>query len=156
MRHRKHRQSLGVTKEHRAAMMAALSTGLFLHGQIKTTLTKAKALRPFAEKIITLAKMARTAEKERVVHLRRLALSKVRSRQAVQELFTKRAEQFAERNGGYTRILKIGNRIGDAAEMAIIRLIDANDEGYEKKSGRKASEPVEAASAAVAEAPAHS
>ncbi len=151
MRHRKHRQSLGVTKEHRAAMMAALCSGLFLHGQIKTTLTKAKALRPFAEKIITLAKLARDAKKERAVHLRRLAMSKVRNRQAVQELFTKRVEQFAERKGGYTRILKIGNRVGDAAEVAIVRLIDANDEGYEKNSDKKAPTSVTSMSAPESE-----
>lgn len=127
MRHKKHRHSLGVTKEHREAMMANLSSALITHGRIKTTLKKAKALRPFVERVITLAKKG-------TLHDRRIAISRVRDTAAVAELFDEKAAQFANRNGGYTRIYKIGTRIGDAAEMALIELIAAEDEGYPKRS----------------------
>ena len=131
MRHRKHRNQLGVKKEHRTALLANLSTALITHGRITTTLKKAKALRPFVEKVITQAKKGS-------LHNRRIALSRVRSADAVHTLFDEKAEQFANRNGGYTRIYKIGTRRGDAAEMAIIELIDADDEGYAKKPKPKA------------------
>ena len=156
MRHRKHRNQLGVKKEHREALLANLSTALIQHGRIRTTLKKAKALRPFVEKVITLAKKG-------TLHDRRIAVSRVRDVSAVQELFDEKAEQFANRNGGYTRIYKIGTRRGDAAEMALIELIGADDEGYAKKGkpakAKKAEKPAEAPVAeaedeAVAEAPA--
>lgn len=131
MRHRKHSNSLGVTKEHREALLANLSSALIQHGRIKTTLKKAKALRPFVEKVITLAKGG-------TLHDRRLAISRVRDVAVVHELFDAKAEQFANRNGGYTRIYKIGTRRGDAAEMALIELIAADDEGYGKKNKPKA------------------
>ena len=131
MRHRKHSNQLGVKKEHREALLANLSTALITHGKIKTTLKKAKALRPFVEKVITLAKKGS-------LHNRRLAISRVRDTGAVHELFEEKVEQFRERNGGYTRIYKLGTRRGDAAEMALIELIDADDEGYAKKSKPKA------------------
>ena len=130
MRHRKHSNQLGVKKEHREALLANLSTALITHGKIKTTLKKAKALRPFVEKVITLAKKGS-------LHNRRLAISRVRDTGAVHELFEEKVEQFRERNGGYTRIYKLGTRRGDAAEMALIELIDADDEGYGKKSKPK-------------------
>ncbi len=131
MRHRKHSNQLGVKKEHREALLANLSTALITHGKIKTTLKKAKALRPFVEKVITLAKKGS-------LHNRRLAISRVRDTGAVHELYEEKVEQFRERNGGYTRIYKLGTRRGDAAEMALIELIDADDEGYGKKSKPKA------------------
>lgn len=134
MRHCKHRYQLGVKKEHRVALMANLAAALFIHNRIKTTLPKAKALRPFAEKVITLAKKAaQTDDKVKKLHFFRLALSKVRNEEAVAVLFTKRAQEFLNRNGGYTRIYKLAiPRIGDGAEMALIELIAANDEGYKK------------------------
>ncbi len=131
MRHRKHRNQLGVKKEHREALLANLSTALIQHGRIKTTLKKAKALRPFVERVITLAKKGS-------LHDRRIAISRVRDEDAVHTLFDEKAEQFANRNGGYTRIYKIGTRRGDAAEMALIELINADDEGYAKRSKPKA------------------
>lgn len=131
MRHRKHSNSLGLTKEHRLALMANMSASLIEHGRIKTTLKKAKALRPFVEKIITLSKKG-------TLHDRRLAIARVRDVDAVHTLFDEKAEQFANRNGGYTRIYKLGTRQGDAAEMALIELIDADDEGYAKKTKPKA------------------
>ena len=120
-------------------MMGNLSVALITHGRIQTTLTKAKALRPFIEKIITFAKKAEAAnDTARKLHYRRLAISRVRDKKAVAKLFDERASEFTERNGGYTRIYKVGQRVGDAAEMALIELIDGNDEGYSKKPAKKA------------------
>jgi large subunit ribosomal protein L17 len=130
MRHRKHSNQLGVKKEHREALLANLSTALITHGKIKTTLKKAKALRPFVEKVITLAKKGS-------LHNRRIAIARVRDTGVVHELFEEKVEQFRDRNGGYTRIYKLGTRRGDAAEMALIELIDADDEGYGKKTKPK-------------------
>ena len=136
MRHRKHHFQLGRKKEHRSALMANLAAALLEHGRIQTTLPKAKALRPFVEKVISLAKKAKSSSPERAVYLRRLAVSRVRDRDAVRKLFDSRIDEFIHRNGGYTRIYKLGPRIGDAAELALIELIDASDEGY-KSSRRK-------------------
>ncbi|MGJ8649371.1 MAG: 50S ribosomal protein L17 [Opitutaceae bacterium] len=142
MRHSKRRHKLGVTGPHRSAMMGNLSVALITHGRIETTLSKAKALRPFIEKVITLAKKADKAnDAARKIHFRRLAIARVRDKGAVAKLFDERASEFADREGGYTRIYKIGQRIGDAAEMALIEIIDGNDEGYEKpkkKTAKKA------------------
>ncbi len=139
MRHSKRRHSLGVSGPHLSAMMGNLAVALITHGRIQTTLTKAKALRPFIEKIITFAKKAEAAnDTARKLHYRRLAISRVRDKKAVAKLFDERASEFTDRNGGYTRIYKVGQRIGDAAEMALIELIDGNDEGYSKKPAKKA------------------
>ena len=169
MRHSKRRHVLGVTGPHRSAMMGNLSVALITHGRIETTLAKAKALRPFIEKVITLAKKAEQAnDAARKLHFRRLAIAPVRDKKAVAQLFDERAAEFTNRAGGYTRIYKVGQRIGDAAEMALIELIGASDEGYEKpkrKAAPKAkakakaepeavAEPVEAAPADAEEAPA--
>ena len=138
MRHKNRKHKLGASGPHRSAMMGNLSVALITHGRIETTLSKARALRPFIEKVITLAKKAEksndTASK---LHLRRLAIARVRDKVAVGKLFDERAGEFTERNGGYTRIYKLGQRIGDAAEMALIELIDGNDEGYVKKPKKK-------------------
>src|SRR5690606_17282670 len=140
MRHKKHRQSLGVTREHREAMLSNLSVSLIRHGRIQTTLTKAKALRPFIEKVITKAKKAAAAaEKKDAIHLRRLALRDVRDEAAITLLFNDKVKQFEKRSGGYTRIYKLGpQRIGDAAEMALIEFVGADDPGYSKSKGKKA------------------
>lgn len=154
MRHCKHRYQLGVKKEHRQALMASLAGALFLHGRIQTTLAKAKALRPFAEKIVTLAKKAaQTDDKVKKLHFYRLALAKVRQEEPVAVLFNKRAQEFLNRNGGYTRIYKLAlPRIGDATPMALIELIAADDEGYKKAPAKKAkAEEVPAEAAPVAE-----
>ena len=141
MRHSKHHASLGVTREHRKAMLSNMGASLIKHGRIETTLTKAKALRPFIEKVITKAKNAASATvKADALHLRRMALKDIRDEGAVTLLFNEKAAQFAKRSGGYTRIYKLGpQRIGDAAEMAIIELIAAEDEGYSKSRGKKKS-----------------
>ncbi len=155
MRHLKHRHSLGVTREHRAAMLSNLAAALIRHGRIETTLKKAQTLRPFIEKIITKAKRAAVAaEKKDAIHLRRTALRKVRDEDAITLLFNEKAAQFAKRPGGYTRIYKLApRRVSDAAEMALIEFVAADDPGYKKQprgkrgAGRKANKP-EAAPAA--------
>ena len=140
MRHNKHHASLGVTREHRRAMLSNLAASLIEHGRIETTLTKAKALRPFIEKAITKAKHAAAkAEKKDAIHLRRLVLADIRNEDAVTKLFNEVQQQFGQRPGGYTRIYKLGaRRISDAAEMALIEFVKADDPGYKKSSGRRA------------------
>ena len=146
MRHSKRRHKLGVTGPHRSAMLSNLAVSLITHGRIKTTLSKAKALRPFIEKIITLAKKAHQAnDAARKLHFRRLAISRVRDKKVVAVLFDEKVTEFLERPGGYTRIYKLGQRIGDAAEMALIEFIDASDEGYAKKPVKKAAKPAKKA-----------
>lgn len=163
MRHRNHRHSLGVTKEHREALMANLAAALFRHGRIQTTLAKAKALRPFAEKIVTLAKKAAaTDDAARKLHYRRMAIARVRDKAAVKQLFDERVAEFTERTGGYVRIYKLIPRASDGAPMGIVELIEGSDEGYTKpkrtrktsSKKSKAEQPAEEAPVAVAEAPA--
>jgi len=162
MRHNKHHASLGVTREHRKPVLSNMGASLIKHGRIETTLTKARALRPFIEKVITKAKQAAAAtEKKDAIHLRRMALKDIRDESAVTLLFNEKAAQFAKRSGGYTRIYKLGpQRIGDAAEMALIEFVGAEDTGYsksrgkkkgaKKSGGKKAAATVEAAPAAEA------
>ena len=151
MRHKIHRQSLGVTREHRAAMLSNMSVSLITHGRIKTTLTKAKALRPFIEKVVTKAKKAhgKTEQKDKL-HLRRLALRDVRDNAAINLLFDEKVSEFLNRPGGYTRIYKLGARIGDAAEMALIEFVKADDPGYKKPAKKKATKAKKSAAPAPA------
>ena len=139
MRHNKHHASLGVTREHRESMLSNMAASLIEHGRIQTTLTKAKALRPFIEKIITKAKRAAAkTEKKDQIHLRRLALADVRNEDAITKLFNETYKEFANRNGGYTRIYKLGaQRQSDAAELALIEFVKADDPGYKKSKGKK-------------------
>ncbi|MDR0679597.1 MAG: 50S ribosomal protein L17 [Puniceicoccales bacterium] len=149
MRHGKHRFSLGCKKEHREALMANLASALFEHGKINTTLAKAKALRPFAEKLITMSvKAHKSMDAAEKLHYRRLVISRIRSESAAKELFDVKAAEFVSRHGGYTRIYKLVPRIGDAAKMAVIELIYADDKGYSKsrrgkKKAAKQNKPVE-------------
>ena len=138
MRHNKHHASLGVTREHRRAMMSNLAAALITHGRIQTTLTKAKALRPFIEKVITKAKHAAAkTDKKDALHLRRLALTDVRDETALTLLFNEKYKEFANRAGGYTRIYKLGpQRQSDAAELALIEFVKADDPGYKKSKGK--------------------
>jgi large subunit ribosomal protein L17 len=140
MRHQKHHASLGVTREHRESMLSNLAASLITHGRIKTTLTKARVLRPFIEKAITKAKHAAVkTDKKDAVHLRRLVLSDIRDEDAVTLLFNETHKEFTNRAGGYTRIYKLGpQRLGDAAEMALIEFVKADDTGYKKSRGKKA------------------
>ena len=162
MRHNKHHASLGVTVEHRRAMMSNLAASLITHGRIQTTLTKAKALRPFIEKVITKAKQAAAkTDKKDALHLRRLAMSDVRDETALTLLFNEKHKEFTNRSGGYTRIYKLGpQRISDAAELALIEFVKADDVGYSKSKGKKsgkakkAKAPKAEAAAPATEAPA--
>lgn len=152
MRHLKHRHTLGVTSSHRLAMLANMASSLIEHGRIQTTLTKAKALRPFIEKIITLAKKAQSAQPERAIYLRKLAFARLRNQKALRLLFNEKVNEFLNRPGGYSRIYKLGTRTGDAAEMALIELIQASDEGYETSS-RKGRTKKKIASATTSASP---
>ena len=117
MRHRKAGKKLSRNASHRKALMRNLVTELLRHGRIKTTLAKAKALRSPTEKMITLGKRGD-------LHARRQALSYIQSKDVVHELFDTIAARYAEREGGYTRILKLGQRKGDAAPIAFIELVE--------------------------------
>ena len=116
MRHANKGRKLSRTHTHRKALMRNLATSLFRHGRIETTTAKAKELRPYAERLITLARRGD-------VHARRLAGRKIQDREVLGKLFEDIAPQYAERPGGYTRILKVGFRKGDSAEMSLIELV---------------------------------
>src|SRR3954462_15387309 len=152
MRHNKHHASLGVTVEHRRAMLSNRAASLIEHGRIQTTLTKAKALRPFIEKVITKAKKASAAtDKKDQIHLRRLALADVRNEDAITKLFNETHKEFTNRNGGYTRIYKLGaQRQSDAAELALIEFVKADDPGYKKSKGKKSTKARKSSKAKVA------
>jgi len=119
MRHRKSGRKLNRTSSHRKAMMRNMTASLFRHEQIKTTVPKAKELRRYAEPLITLAKKPSLAN-------RRIAFAKLRDREVVQKLFDTLGERYQDRPGGYTRILKCGYRLGDAAPMAYVQLVDSD------------------------------
>ncbi|MGH8070749.1 MAG: 50S ribosomal protein L17 [Candidatus Entotheonellia bacterium] len=119
MRHLKHGRKLGRTTAHRKALLRNLATALLEHERIITTEPKAKELRRVADKLVTLGKRGS-------LHARRQALQTVQSTTVVQKLFNEIAPRFAERQGGYTRILRLGYRPGDAAAMAVIELVDAH------------------------------
>ena len=120
MRHRKGFNHLGRTSSHRKAMLANMATSLIMHKRITTTTAKAKALRSYVEPLITKSK-------DDTTHSRRVVFSYLRNKYAVTELFREISPKVEERPGGYTRILKIGNRPGDNADMCIIELVDYNE-----------------------------
>ena len=117
MRHGVSGRKLGVTSTHRIAMLRSMATSLIKHEQITTTLPKAKELRPYVERIITLGKRGD-------LHARRQAYAQIRDEKVVDKLFTTIAERYKARAGGYTRVLKAGMRYGDAASMAVIELVE--------------------------------
>jgi large subunit ribosomal protein L17 len=117
MRHRKKGRKLSRTASHRRATMRNMATNLFKHGRIETTTAKAKELRPYAERLITLAKRGD-------LHARRLAARRIQDSEVLRRLFADIGPKYTERPGGYTRILKLGHRQGDAADMALIELVD--------------------------------
>ena len=117
MRHRKKGRKLSRTASHKKATMRNMATSLFRHERIETTTAKAKELRPYAERLITLARRGD-------LHARRLAATKIQDREVLGKLFGDIAPRFAERTAGYTRILKLGHRKGDAAEMSLIELVN--------------------------------
>ncbi len=119
MRHGMQGRKLNRTSSHRKAMFANMAVSLLTHEQIKTTLPKAKDLRPYVEKLITLGKRGD-------LHARRQAISILRDDKVVAKLFGEIADRYKERAGGYTRVLKAGFRYGDAAPVAVIELVDRN------------------------------
>ena len=141
MRHRKHNHQLGVKTAHRTSMLANLCCSLIENGRIKTTLARARALRPTIEKIITLAKKAHLAQDTaKKIHYRRLAISRLRSKTATKKLFDELVDQFAARDGGYTRIYKLAlPRLGDASEMALIEFVEEAASKKNKKKTKKSS-----------------
>lgn len=134
MRHGKKVNHLGRTAPHRKALMANMASSLIIHKRITTTLAKAKALRTYVEPLITKGKDSTT-------HNQRTVFAYLKDKEAVKELFTVVGEKVASRPGGYTRILKVGNRMGDNAEMAFIELVDFNEYfqgfGSDKKEAKK-------------------
>jgi large subunit ribosomal protein L17 len=121
-------------------MLANMACSLIEHKRIQTTTAKAKALKRYVEPIITKAKPENNESTERNTHNRRIVFSYLRSKEAVTQLFSEVAEKVADRPGGYTRIVKLGNRLGDNADMALIELVDFNetyDTGAKKKSTRR-------------------
>lgn len=140
MRHGKKINHLSRTASHRSAMLANMACSLIEHKRIQTTTAKAKALKRFVEPIITKAKAENNDNVERNTHNRRIVFSYLRNKEAVSQLFAEVAEKVADRPGGYTRIVKLGNRLGDNADMALIELVDFNetyDTGVKKKSTRR-------------------
>ena len=153
MRHNKAFNHLGRKSGHRKAMLANMGSSLLLHKRIETTLAKAKALRVYLEPLITKSK-------EDSTHSRRTVFSYLKQKEAVTELFRVIAPKVADRPGGYLRIVKTGFRVGDAAEMAIIELVDFNEAALvsaPKKEAKKATtrrSRAKKAAAPAAEAPA--
>ena len=131
MRHRKAGRKLNRTASHRKAMFMNLSQALLKHEQIVTTLPKAKELGPVVEKLITLAKKGGLAN-------RRLAIARLQDETLVSKMFGELADRYKERAGGYTRVLKAGFRHGDNAPMAVIELVDRNEEAKGQDSGPSA------------------
>ncbi|GAK93887.1 LSU ribosomal protein L17p [Nonlabens ulvanivorans] len=129
MRHGKKFNHLGRKTAHRKAMLANMACSLIEHKRINTTVAKAKAVKQFVEPLITKSK-------EDTTHNRRLVFAKLRSKEAVTELFRDVSSKVADRPGGYTRIIKMGNRLGDNADMAMIELVDFN-EIYSPNEGKK-------------------
>ena len=130
MRHGKKHNHLGRTTSHRVAMLSNLAISLITHKRIFTTVAKAKALRVYVEPLITKSK-------DDTTHSRRVVFSYLQSKDAVSELFRDVSVKIADRPGGYTRIIKVGNRPGDAAEMAMIELVDYNENMLKEKTGKK-------------------
>ena len=136
MRHRMSGRKFSRTASHRKAMFSNMVVALLKHEQIKTTLPKAKDLRSFADKMITLGKRGS-------LHHRRQALSFLRDQAVVRKLFSNLAERYKDRNGGYTRVLKAGLRYGDCAPMAVIELVDRDVNAKGLDSGPNPNEKAE-------------
>ena len=127
MRHGKKVNHLGRKAAHRKAMLANMACSLIEHKRINTTVAKAKALKQYIEPLITKSKAENNQSAEKGTHNRRVAFRNLRDKQAVSELFSTVSEKVGDRPGGYTRIIKLGNRQGDNAEMAMIELVDFNE-----------------------------
>ena len=128
MRHRMSGRKLNRTSSHRKAMFANMAVALLKHEQIKTTLPKAKELRPIVDKLITLGKRD-------TLHAKRQVFAQLRDEAATAKLFETLAPRYAERHGGYTRVLKAGYRYGDSAPMAVIELVERDEDAKGSESG---------------------
>lgn len=134
MKHGIKQRKLNRTSSHRKAMLANMAAALIKHEQITTTVPKAKELKPYVEKLITMGKQG-LADPTKSLGKRRLAISVMRDKDQVKKIFDVLAERYAERQGGYTRIMKAGFRYGDCAPMAVIELVDRDVEAKGKDSG---------------------
>lgn len=134
MRHGMAHRKLNRTHEHRKAMFANMACALIKHEQITTTLPKAKELRPIVEKLVTKAKHA-AADEGRSLHLRRQVVSSIRDKDMAKKLFDTLGPRYAERNGGYIRIMKAGFRYGDNAPLAVIEFVDRDEDAKGLDSG---------------------
>ena len=146
MRHRKRGRHLSRTASHRKALLASLSVSLLMHKKIQTTVAKAKETRRVVEKLITRAKNAYRREQEgnpKDVHARREVFRFLRDRDAVKELFNDIAGKVSNRPGGYTRVVRLGQRYGDGAELAVIQLVDftVSESAQSKKSEKEKKKP---------------
>src|SRR5213593_3627804 len=133
MRHRKRTAKLGMKSQHRRATLANMVCSLIQHNRITTTIARAKVARQYADKMVTLAKKG-------TLHHRRQALAFLRERQAVGKLFAELGKQHSDRQGGYTRIIRVGNRPGDAAEVAILEWTGTVAAAPAPEEGKKAKE----------------
>jgi len=137
MRHRKHTFKIGRTGAHRKALLANQVCSLITEGQIRTTIVKAKETRRLAEKMVTIGKIGD-------LHHRRLAISKLRDKDAVAMLFSDVAPKYSSRDGGYTRIIRLGTRLGDCAEMCILQWVEEGEVAKKKKNtAEKTEKPAE-------------
>ncbi len=145
MRHNKKFNHLGRTASHRSAMLSNMACSLIKHKRITTTVAKAKALKKFVEPLITKAK-------DDTTNSRRVVFSNLQDKYAVTELFKEISVKIADRPGGYTRIIKTGNRLGDNAEMCFIELVDYNENGAKEKVAKKATRTRRSKKSAATEA----
>lgn len=152
MRHRVKGRKLKRTASHRRATLRSLATAVLKHKRIKTTLAKAKEARSFVERLITKAR-------KNDLHSRRLIMSEIKDKEVIKELFSEIVPKIGDRPGGYTRVVKLGARVGDAAQMAILELVDYNEvanikaEQQKEKREQKAAEKEKAAEEAAAQTP---
>jgi large subunit ribosomal protein L17 len=155
MRHGKKVNHLGRKTAHRSAMLANMACSLIEHKRINTTVAKAKALKQFIEPLITKSKAENNVSAEKGTHNRRIVFKNLRDKYAVSELFSTVSEKIGDRPGGYTRIIKLGNRLGDNADMAMIELVDFNEiynagKAKKKKTTRRSRSSKKAEGAAEA------
>jgi large subunit ribosomal protein L17 len=153
MRHGKKVNHLGRKSAHRKSMLANMACSLIEHKRINTTVAKAKALKQFIEPLITKSKAENNQSAEKGTHNRRIVFKNLRDKFAVTELFSEVAEKVADRPGGYTRIIKLGSRLGDNADMAMIELVDFNELYNAGKPSKKTTRRSRRGSGAKAETP---
>ena len=153
MRHGKKVNHLGRKAAHRKAMLANMACSLIEHKRINTTVAKAKALKQFVEPLITKAKAENNVSADKGTHNRRIAFKNLRDKYAVTELFSVVSEKVGDRPGGYTRIIKLGNRLGDNADMAMIELVDFNEIYNAGKPKKKTTRRSRRGSGAQSDAP---